>query len=563
MLVFILATVSAKDDESNEISSYPRPPVNLDANLRRALLKALTELENEENAKLKQNSASSNTVISLPHLNTNGKIVEKASASAVSFYTDAIANAPSTTIQAITTSTTTEKSRDRPIVIVQRSKGLQHKPITSIENTELDPFNDAEQILASASNSFRGPSKFAYNNANVNKNDLNQLDNYKSRPTKSPKLETSTATTTTTSTEESEAKVEDVQFFSAPLVAAFTVHQDKQGLPERVVPIYKQLAQTSTQKKQIEQKLHLNQEQISPEIGLQEKQKLLEAEILRLQQQQQRQNYLIRQQQIYHEQQLQLQKEKLLQEEIRIRTNNQQTFLPVTTTNFNRFNAQASQAKNQLNNHSQDVKGSLVSFQPSISFNSNQVSIGDSSLPFNAQILPTKEAVDFKSPILQPIIYRPFSYLTQQQPPLVKSNSNNFNFSPSLVSQQTQQVTLSAPQRNRVFRQESDTGNFLNSNYVNYQNQVLQQQQQPNNRYFRSNLEPTFTSSQNANRYQPPLVNQQLNNLLYNSGVIRGKQHEDFNIISKVLSLNHYGGDYSFAGSHINEQRVPASSKKV
>lgn len=632
--LLVLSIVSAKEEELNEINPVKQPPINLDTNLRRALLKALTELENEENAKSKEPSP---LRINLPHLDTSDKIVEKAAASALSYFTSTGSSTSTENPQV----TATEETTPSQVYIIQRSRGVQHKPITTIEHLNVD----SEQILTSASSSFTSSSKFT-NSKNDGQarnvgSDKNSLSKQGKPVTKRPKIETTTVITTTTSTEESEAKVEDVQFFSAPLVAAFTVHQDESGVPRSVEPIYKPVqkieAKTTTkqpkflptQEPSTEKPTSLpshQQEQIKNQYLLQEKQRLLEEEILRLKQQQLHQNYLIRQQQILHEQQLQLQKQKLLEEQKRIQSNQQQFvplvnsnqfnnqqsnqlrsefnnnsarnnhLTPLASSNFvNQFNnQQSSQTRNEQNNNRNNqfsssvplvvnpkfinnqqqqqqqqtqlstgfnnnsrLKGSLVSFQPSITFSNPQFG----QLPLNGQILPVKDAGDFRSPVITQD-FRPFKYVAQQQPPLPTTLPNfnqNFNSIPQPA------ITLLAPKHNRVFRQESDTGNFgtssSNNENVNFFNTNLRQQL-PNNRFFRSNQESTFTS--NFNRIEPPAVNQQLNSLLFNSGIIRGnRQQEDLNIVSKVLSLNHVGGDYRYASSNVNEQRLPAPLGKV
>lgn len=556
-----MATTFAKEEEINEVTPPRKLTANLDANLRRALLKALTELENEENEKKQQ------SLQSLPHLDTSDKIVEKASASALSFF--------ASTESSIDRSSTTEETTPKPIVVIQKSHGLQHKPITSLEKYSE---NEHEQILTSASSSFTSSSD-KYTFAKTDKPNINLVS--KEVKTTTTFTKPVDVTTVSTTTEESQAKVEDVQFFSAPLVAAFTVHQDERGLPKSVEPIFRPKIE---QKKKQES---VTQEPFRTQLALQEKQRALEAEILRLKQQQQQQNYVIRQQQIYHQQQLQLQKQKILDERTRI-LNNQQSFVPLVTTN----NIQQTTQRTEFTSDNSRVRGSLVSFQPSISFTSHQHPSG--VLPLNAQQLPLKNSANFRAPFIPNDNLQQFNYLSHQQPPLESSVStfnlqptaqphlsltapkqvSSFNFQPTVQPQLSQhlqqppetsvasfnfqptaqpQLSLTAPKHHRVFRQETNTGNFFNTGFNNNFNQALPYEQN-SNRFFRSNLQ---ASQYHFNRVQPPIVNQQLNHLLYNSGLIRGKQQEDLNIVSKVLALNHYGGDYRFDSSNVSEQRVP------
>ncbi|KAJ3665590.1 hypothetical protein Zmor_001081 [Zophobas morio] len=554
--MLVLALAHAREEEINEINPPRKPPVNLDANLRQALLKALTELENEENQK-KQTQGP------LLHIDTRDKIVEKASASALSFFA-------STDSSPTEKQTTTEESTAKSIVLIQQS--LQQKPINTLEKYRVDSKNEHEHILTSATSSFSSSSnKFSHSKTeNQNPNALSSVTKTTTKLSKAPKAETTTVRITT-STEESEAKVEDVQFFSAPLVAAFTVHQDERGLPKSVEPIYRTVQKAEQKLK--EQKFEAlttqrpfsqqQQEQFRTQLALQDKQRALEAEILKLKQQQQQQNYLIRQQQILHQQQLQLQKQKILDEQARIIQTQQpflptqQSFLPTqqpflpTISSFE----PTTQRNVVFNSDNSRVKGSLVSFQPSISFTSHQHPSG--VLPLNAQQLPVKTAIDFRSPFASTSNFQQFNYLSHQQPPLENSVST-FNLVPTVEPQ----LTLTAPKHHRVFRQEATTGNYLNNGFNSFNNFNRFNQAVPShpnsNRFFRSSVETIKSLPFGFNQAQPPVVNQQLNHLLYNSGFIRGKQQEDLNIVSKVLALNHYGGDYRFDSSNVNEQRVAA-----
>lgn len=494
----------------NEIS--PPPPINLDANLRRALLKALTELENEEKAQ-RNSTESTQTVV-------EDKIFEKASAAAVSFF----AGPSSTTTTTTEGPTTTEKE----IVVIQKVDGIQHKPLISYEsNTDAD-----EEQITSASSSFTSPDKFAFVKSNGEESKdgsvkANSLE-VSAKPTPAPRrITTTTQATTFAPTEENEAKVEDVQFFSAPLVAAFTVHQDERGLPRSVVPIFKPPVATEPPPKKIEnnpvnqQELLKQQEQLRSQAVLQEKQRALEEEIVRLQQQQQHQDFLFRQQQLFQEQQLQLHRQRLLEEQARLLR---------TPRPFEESAVQP--LANSIQQNVSKPKGTLVSFQPSVTLRPvpNQVS----SLPHNAQILPIKSAIDFHTNnFIRPQPLPPLTLLPQQ--PI--TTFQPVTFAPAL------------PVHTRNFRHETHTGNFLNPTFNSFVQPIQQ------HRFFRNSLEGTQTFPFQA---QAPIVNQQLNNLLYQTGIASGRQQEDLNIVSKVLSLNHLGGDQFFVGSEVRERREPA-----
>ncbi|KAK4880916.1 hypothetical protein RN001_004235 [Aquatica leii] len=339
-----------------------------------------------------------------------------------------------------------------------------------------------------------------------------------------------TPPTTTTTTEESQAKVEDLQFVAAPLVAAFTVHQDELGIPKSVEPILKQPGQkTVTTKDLEEQRLRALQEiekkkeeekrkedemkwqaylQKQEELRLKHeaetKQRFLEEQFRILQERQKQQDYYLRQQQLIYEQQ----RQKLLEDQKR--------------TNANLI----------YNNYKQSI-----SVQPAVTFQPQPDQYVD-----NALQLPTKTYQNFQKP--------QFVYQQQQQQQLPTQNSLNYQSSFSNpISSNSQNFQ---PHGNRVFRHESGTGNFVNSDY----NQIAQ-----SNRFFRSNpytysITPSIQQDYHTNRYvRAPYVNNQLNNLLYYSGIGQGKEQEELNLISKVLAFNIRGDNY-YAGSENVEQRL-------
>ncbi|KAI4459407.1 hypothetical protein MML48_6g00013766 [Holotrichia oblita] len=580
------------DDESNKIISESR---NLDSNLRKALLKALTELENEGKDRKSSLTATS--------------IVEKASASAISLYQN----------HDTETSTQPEKEKNQ-IVVVQKSNGLQHKPITTFI-----PSNSSEQFIASASNSFSGIPKRRTNNLNT----LPTTEKVENLLSPSPTIETPT-------TEENEAKVEDVQFFSAPLVAAFTVHQDERGLPKSVEPIYKQNAHTSKAndlvhnvQQEISRQEKLKSEQIKAQIALQEKQKVLEEELYKLQRtQREQQQFLYRQQQLIQEQQ-----QKLFEEREKNRKqHNDQPFIPIipnnsiqqsqietdnhfSSHNSNQVTANSPLVHNQISstNHLPNYNPSHISgtpptiynqvasanhlasqtsapspavhnqvstthmlanqnlhempvssptahnqFEtankvaaPSNHFNSNNplrstvvfqssVSLNPinhnnvlNDLPLNAQHLPTKNFIDFRQ---TPYVKNSLDQIQSVLVPPHQQTFPNINFLSNTDLPQHQNI--------RIYRQEPATHFYHNLNpYTRPITYSIQPSVPLNVRYLRSNPENYQTSV--GLPAQPPIVKQQLTNLLYNSGINTGKQ-EDLDIISKVLSYNHVGGNTRF-----------------
>ncbi|KAJ8912291.1 hypothetical protein NQ315_017324 [Exocentrus adspersus] len=222
--IWLVTRCTAKEeDDSNEVSAAPS--INLNVNLRKALLKALIELENEESNENDQRTDSE-------------RIVEKASASALSVFTSS-EDISSTSSNFSTNNSNIEMVEDTnlPLILFQRSQAVEHSPITEVEKEELDPFNDAEQILTSASNSFTLPNSNSLTSdvesRSISKEMSNIVKDDKPTSTTERNIIEITTVTPTSSTEESDTKAEEVQFFTAPLVAAFTVHQDEQGIPKK------------------------------------------------------------------------------------------------------------------------------------------------------------------------------------------------------------------------------------------------------------------------------------------------------------------------------------------
>ncbi|XP_063704429.1 probable basic-leucine zipper transcription factor Q [Culicoides brevitarsis] len=198
--------------------------------------------------------------------------------------------------------------------------------------------------------------------------------------------------------------------------------------------------------------------------------------------------------------------------------------------------------------------------QPQIQQNSANIQITKSNeQPFIQQIstvpqLPQKPAQNFL--IIQPsnVPLPPLVGPQQQLPikPFQNFHSNSFHNGADV--QQRQQITSNVQitqsqslnpihtadivahqlTKNRVFRNDAaQTGNFGFNQQQNFNQQRFQQQNQQRN---------NFRASQPLN-FQPSSIDQQnIQNLLFNSGITFNNPRsaeEDFNIITKVLALNH------------------------
>ncbi|XP_021919084.1 RNA polymerase II degradation factor 1-like [Zootermopsis nevadensis] len=240
---------------------------------------------------------------------------------------------------------------------------------------------------------------------------------------------------------------QDVSIFQAPLVAAFTLQQDEKGNPKRVVPLLRRPQSPLVTPRQ---RLPLSREQ-----ELEQKTRLLEQQLIQLQQQQhfqqqqqfqQHQQQLLKQQQLLQQEQLrQRQQQLFLEEQQRLRLQ-QQSFLPLGPP----------PSPQRQRPQRQETGTGIVDFQQSVGFQYRQ----QPNTPFPQQFVPN----------------------TFQQ----GSNPATTDF---------------------VFKNQN-----------------------------------TLRQS-----VHPPSVNSQLQNLLYQSGVAGDLQNngaspqEDLNIVSKILSLNHEG----------------------
>ena len=555
IIIFLSSSFAVKDDQTNEVVAKTS---TLDTNLRKALLKALTELENEE----RQSSSHR-----YKHLDLYpDKSIESATASSLTLYSQNIDEVPSTT------------STERSVVVIQKSSAVQHKPITIFLSTQ--GYNETDGFITSASSSINvSDSKKIYPSSSINSYDNLEKFTLQDARTISAKAGPSSPSPTapTPTTEESEANVEDIQFFSAPLLAAFTVHQDERGLPKSVEPIFKQSTQVpvtttlagehqrkqkdvysqellkmekarsqiSFQSKQVDEhekkqeesytQEFLKREQLRTQIALQEKQKLLEEQLFKIQLQQKQQEELILKQQYF----LQQQQQKLLNERQHFQNLD---FVSITTpsphlgTSNQQHNFPDS---NQLKSQNLDIpnknKGSVVSFQSSVMLNP----------PDELNKAPTSLNRELQGRNTADYYQRPFTAVSTPskiEPVLIPSypfTYPNINYA--------QNIGVPLTNQNRIFRREPLTGNFINevSKPGRFFNSVsIQPSVQIPPRPLRSNVENYQVAPGTPNHQ--PIINQHLKNLLYQSGISTGKPSEDFSIISKVLSYNHVGGESFF-----------------
>lgn len=409
---------------------------------------------------------------------------------------------------------------------------------------------------------------------NSNEEDL-KVTTYKPSTTAAP-IVTETPRTTTeppTHNEDGEnieiVSKNDVKIYQAPLVAAFTVQQDAQGLPKNVIPLIHSIntpppiakpiqeftitsstpsttsppidfsthptsipsiATTSTLQLPLENsppaftlskslELPSTKEATFSTFALEARKQQLERErqqleehilLLQEQQRQTEEKFKLRQQELL------LQQRYRFEEENRARLQRYEQEQQIIRQQHSFQNSAFLQGLPSLNHLTPPPvdHSSSVQVIPSLSFATEQ-------------LLPVREANDFKpkpsftpsqplpvfggqtAPLLSPVPQLPLKpaqqFISNVHPSFSAPHPSLNNIDPVTA------LNDQSRSRNRVFRQESGTANFgLNS--VN------------------TNFPPIYPIFNN--------VDSQLQNLLLQSG-IGDRSNEDLNIISKVLSLNH------------------------
>ncbi|XP_055698439.1 putative uncharacterized protein DDB_G0271606 [Phlebotomus papatasi] len=491
---------------SNEIDT---PTVRIDPVLRKALLKALSNLEREE---LEDENTTTEREASTTQ---SEELLEESTSSdhkppLVQYHTYIIDRNSSTRDSDSDTIFQTIILPKTTLSPPKQDKSEKKKIVFSVPDPVKDSDIKIETVQLARSVT-----------ANVQANEI--LDDRQiGKTTPSKELLKSTSTTTipstttavTTTTEEPVTneygenieKVREVQIHQAPLVAAFSVQHDEQGLPKRVVPIYKQIEQQSATTVQSVPAIQtLPQSSVKPtpntyQQALEIKQRELEEKIAFLQAQQRQQEHLLRQHQLYQESQnLQRQQQILLEQRLRLE---EQRLRQQRYEQEQRLFRLQQRPPISLNRPNSDNSVQLLS----------SVSLTPPTGILLEQQLPVKEPTNFRGP--QHIFSQPPHLSSTLQAPHRPFSSFHPHSQPP--SFQPPNTFHSGGDRTRVFRQDSETGNFgFNNNNFQQQQQQLRQ------------LSPAHNA------------NQQLQNLLYQSGISGRSQEEDLNIITRVLALNH------------------------
>lgn len=617
--MFLLATVSITLTNSQETGipdkglDVTQAPIKLDKNLRRALLKALTDLEaesaeqsKEESENIAQRDTSAFEVVAKKNLNDDLD-VQKSKFSFKSFPSDddipsedklqnssfidafhyVTLKTPMMNIEKATQEDARSFHVQNVILPVKNSAtfGIKTEPkvqqkekttqatfsVNKVESLTLKPATQISESLArSASNGI------ATANALV-----------APKPTEITPTVPTRKNVTVIESNDSKDKTEEVKIFQAPLVAAFTVQQDEQGVPKSVVPIFRSPndGQALTLQEQLEFK-----------------QQLLEKQLAELQQQQiQQTQFLVRQQQLYEQQlrqkqqhQFYLQEQarikqleeqariKQLEEQTRIKQLEEQTKLKrlEEQARFKQLEEQRFKFEEQRLNRFQpqrpipqkqsffEQSNNILNFQPPVESNVHlQPSLAlevpniDASPAFQPTFQPDQR--------LQPFRQQPQAHhqLQQQQPPQLPQPQQLQQLQQLPQPQQLQQLPqpqqLQPPQHHQ--RLQQSFGSFSNdfqpslapasrfnrqeafNSIGNFGFNVDNKANTANIRFNPPHRTPGnfFSFTQFKSQAHPPTPARQIQQLLYQSGIAGDPNNaqgigspEDLNIVSKVLALN-------------------------
>ncbi|XP_075232202.1 uncharacterized protein LOC142330643 [Lycorma delicatula] len=418
-----------------------------------------------------------------------------------------------------------DAASDKPFNDSLNVQETQYLQTIQSDNSEFESTNKKGEIPKIVVENIQSENEEIINNNNDDDDDVNKDVNSNDKLTNSTKNEKLKHT---------------VEFLHAPLLAAFTVQQDQLGLPKRVIPLnYKNTGaplllldpqeEIAKQKELEEKRIILEQELIEQ----QRKLKILQLQQLPLHQNSlnkiqeetaryelQRSNQqLLSQPQIYddqlrNQQQLYLQNQQrqflesqerekqqlLLLEQAKIRQQQQDILL----------NSQQRQEQERLKllQQQEENQGLSINFQTQYQQPQPQDFQFQKSVDF--QFRPTNP-VPVQNPATSPT-FNNFNHF----PSNPQQSVNNFNNFPQIPQQAVNNFNnyQSSPsvELNRVNRGESSR--FVGNSGFN--NNKLPHNQSPNH-------------------------DSQLQNLIFHSGITNElpTTHEDLNIVSKVLSLNH------------------------
>ena len=593
-LVLLLATVSITlaSSQATEISDkglhVTQAPIKLDKNLRRALLKALTDLEAESAEQHRDEletivQRDTNEFEGVAKKNLNDDLgVQKTTFSFKSFPSDddipsedKLQNSNSVEAVRYVTLKTPVMNIEKATQEDARSFHVQNvvlptkKPMTFGAKTE--PRSEQREKTTQATvNTFsvnRVESLTLKPTVEISESLTGSATNgiaaanalVAPKPTEVAPVVSPAGNATVNDSNESKDKTEEVKIFQAPLVAAFTVQQDERGVPKSVVPIFRSPndGQALTLQEQLEFK-----------------QQLLEKQLAELHQQQiQQTQFLVRQQQLYEQQlrQKQQQQQFYLQEQARIKQLEEQAKLKQLEEQ-----ARIKQFEEQRLNRFQPqrpVPQKQFFFEPSNNFLTFQPPVES-----NVHLQPSLT-------LEVPNVAAPPAFQSTFQSDQLRLQSFRQHQQPQHQLQQQQLPQLQHPQQLQQLQQLQQPQQQLQQ-----QQQHQQQRLQQSVSSFSGDFQPSVASTSRFNRQEafnsvgnfgfnvdskasrgnfgfnppqrtpahffnpftqfkpqtkPPTPARQIQHLLYQSGIagdlsnVQGIGNpEDVNIVSKVLALN-------------------------
>lgn len=489
------------------------PTVRIDPVLRKALLKALNNLENESDESEGKDGTTEDLIMTTTD---SEELLEESTTS------DRL-NLPNVQYTAFTFDrNSSESEQDNTIyktIIVPKTTLSPPKETKEVVFSEPDPVNEEDiqvesvQLARSVSSNIQANdiigNKISDKVLALSKSALTSTkapetttplttSTQPSAPTSTPKPSTTTEAPVTNSDGENIERANDVQIHQAPLVAAFTVQQDAQGLPKSVMPIFKQLIDPQPKAPQ-----QLNFALNPYQFALEAKQRELEQRIAYLQAQQRQQEQIYRQQ-FFYEQRLRA------DEELRQRE---------------RF-AQEQRFRQQQQQH-QQVFPSRQSPAPVQIFSSVPLS-PNNGLPVDQQ-LPVKNAGQFRITGDQQLPFQAAANFLGKEQQQIKVQQGPLQL----------QEQLQLPQR--PFTQFNTQVSIVPSISAQLKNNNIEPghlppfQGNPLTRVFRQEHRPSVSFGQHQQIYDPQNA-QNLQQLLFGVG---GRSNEDLNIITRVLALNH------------------------
>lgn len=545
----VLPTSAAEISEINNLSNYDKSELRLDPALRRALLRVLNKLEADDKNKLseEENSASdSQNVVTeedfikffsnedipkelLRNVDTS-KDYEESSGDPTETKDEILSYSQDDSIESDEEPTTSVTfDGQNPSIQQKPNESQDYKyPVTQPTPQENaiyfqvpepiqvpDPAEEQatvgatrnESLNVQETRSIQGPTVNTY--PEDDKFNLKE-ETYKGIQKVLPTIETLPSVEPVKEELDNSTKIEKVEkhaieFFTAPLLAAFTVQQDERGLPRRVIPLNYQKPGPIL----LPNNKEITKEERNKQYELEEKQRILENQLKFLQQQQLQQQEYLRLQEFAREtkrlQDEESRRQQLLLEQQRVLEIEQKLVQARQRQQFFQSNQREEQERQRQQQNFQNQRPESLDVVKQRQQQLFQDNSRPQSLEQGQQQFPQ---INQRPELLEQERQRYFQNQNQQN--IDFQRSVDFQFRPPTQKfQEVNSFQSFQPEQNRINRREP---NHFVGNFGINQPQVS--------------------------------ADSQLQNLLYQSGIadnLKGKTEvqEDLNIVSKVLALNH------------------------